>query len=1611
MTTSALPYFFKEAELASTAKQPGAREKALNFSLDDLKWLSSVYLATHTARKDHTSPMLVHRLLLTQAGATDTPLAGAFAMSRPDDGEVVLYTPWQGLIKFKNMDEAKSKLLEWLGQETGRRQLMRFLSLEQRSALPATITTSITTQEIEGAVFQDQETTIERNQAQNLKTLMAELLKMPTLQSMLDETLKISSTLLKSFPTMDQRLTRLKTYVRTPSAVAGSDRQQETSSLSLSQALLHFHLKNQWPAGDSRAFSNPELSFSTSGDNLAWETAIEEIAGSFTSQLNTLLETFWNTTTRHGLSRSTLFAEGMRDTFYTRLLLKRQQGDLSTQEYQDLTGASHMSAESAFLAKTVRITTPANRYADLMSTLILGGNASRGFIYTQHNGIEPVKDLSAVTSTLLERLSSEVHENALLNLMSLGDRGRFVAMASSDRDIVGQPITGSVFERLMNDILGKQRDNVSHSLGLYRDSEGALDPHALLDHALDVRGLIDDRLLAMEADEHLSRPAPPRWFAQPATVGGESAHAQLKIITSAGKAHDQLLDARPAIASTLKTVAEVETAVATSIATLKSSFTQTLSTALRSELDLRTVTRTLGATEQAIIATVLDQPVRSLRAKLNGFVPDVFSLALKVSNATDPLKLASCFALTEQGGLDPGKSGKTLLWTPASGFEAFSGLTPLLKALEKRLGDLDLRNTLLENLGRSERLPGKAYTLAPMQLINTHFIEHLQQTFVHLDTTSVADALGLQLPAAALANLMDQVALRAPLTGLHRITNIAQSLETLQKLPAWLGKATRADQQLHGELLQQYLNNVTDDQDYLTGISSLQHTARQHLQQQLKADAFSIDPDDIEVRINDAKTDQVISQPLTEFALIHFTDLDKTRFKLVSRTSTAIPAGMNERYIKTLIQNLKLGQHQQKIVKEAFAPTQADVADRRKRFYTQVPWQLMHCAHEEKLQGRLSQTGFELIQQIANMPDAIARAAVDGADAIIRPLEFVGVENTPPMTVPGVYMIGSSTNKAGPQILIAPHSSGHGIKEYRNEAQLLTELKSGGGLLDWVLMNLPLANQALFEKEIASTGKRLAGVTLAFNPFKGHWFKQLFNDTADLLTRLLGFQADDKKQSEWASIKHLLGEGLHAAFSFFAGKLAYPLTVWRSYKEIKQSAEDLQTHKWGAALKEFINGMAQLAMLRDSQDVQSTPTPAPVVPTSTTSTTSMTPFKWQDINITAHERTRLSIHESVDIDLGSLTHDVKLGLYEHPTTKKHYCPVEGKVYPVAAQGTRWRIGGDKKRGPHLNQNTSRQWVVDRKTSHPRFNIYDRIRTTFTVWDGMNVDAWGMSEIRMLFPAKARQISEALNLATIYAWNSFRNLQMLKNSDDTVTPVHQMIMDFIGVTTILPEYVEQIEKAVSDVFAGLLQPTLTKPESSRFVIGRSVASETNTFAFTIPSDRKQRIYLVEKFFKPAYDVYQAYLTDPHFPINTHARAATLLHELAHITLDAEDINYLDSGRPFVDLIETTTPTGRGLKGEISTLQDTALSVKAPYTELFTVLNSDTGERDDLGNTFEDDTSDAKKRVLALTKADNLSGARTLFKKNPQIRLSVQLANADSVALLITRLGRQLHTSTP
>lgn len=1591
--TALLPYFFDEAQRASAARQLGDREQALTFTLDDLNWLSTVYLPSEAQRKAHAQPMEVDRLLLTANGATDIPLAGAFVMSRADNGGVTLYTPWRGLTQYADMDTLKAALGDWWAEPDSKRELIRFMSLQQRRDLTQNRTPDIATQAVEGAVFEDQQRILEYNQAHDRQLLLDELQATPTLQQMLDECL--SAALLKPFPELDQRLTRMTQ----PLTIAGT--RQASASLALANAVLQFYLNNSWPVGPIR-FSHPHHSVSSTGDDLAWRHAIEQISQHLTPLLHRQIEAFWDTSSDQVQTRAERFAEVMRTSYDMQLLLKRQQGELTVERYLQLIDSGQ--ADGALRVETVRVKIPENPDIELSTTLMVADHQQLKFLYTPCKGLENTDDLGVAQRLVFSRLDKDAPDDLLLGCLSLDERHTVLSLPATERVIRGEPISGPVFAHLMATVRRKQRHNLSHALSRYRQGNGELDPHALVDKALDARCLIDARLLTADAGGRWSTHMDLRSHSHPA-LG--LAKARMTQLADERRGLELRLQQLPAIPLTTHTAAQAQSILDTSLLSLKTAFTHAASTALHSELRLLTATGMLAPTEQAMIKTVLDAPVRKQRAALNGFVPDVFSLAVQAGTATGLLKLASCFVLTERGGLDPKHSGKAILWTPALGFEAFAALKPLQQALERRLQHEDERATLLENLNRSARADHRTYKLAPLQQVDDHFLAQVHASDVCLEDACLESALSTPLPDSAKTHLLDQVALRRPMSGLQRAEDLALALVTRHTLPAWLANAPIAGQVLHAELLQQYLNHVTDDLDYLSGVRSLPRTTHHELKKQLKTDGFDVDPDQVQITIEGRPTAAAIRQPLTELALTHLKDLEGVKLKLTALDHRAIPEKMDEPYIKNLIRTLKPGEHQRALLDAAFADTQPEAAERRRRFHAQVPWQLLLYAHGEKLQERLSENGFNLIRQIMDMPDAIARAAVGGAQAIIRPLELLGIKAAQALKVPGIYLIGSATDRAAPRVLLAPYSR-HAVREYASETHLLTALKSAGALSEWVTLHTPLVDRPLLQewlvpkrrtaRDTHTSGRhRATEVTLACNPLEGNALVHLFKDNIGLLGRLLGCQSNHDHRSTWSVVKQVLGEDLLQASSFLTGKLAYPITVWRSYRSLKLSADELQAHHWSAALRTLLTGIAQLASLRQSLPGQTeSATPAPAQP--------------QAMDFTAPDRTRLQRYEDRALDLGSLTHNANLGLYAHATTKQQYAPVDGKVYPVTPRGEHWRIGDAKNLGPRVRQNASKQWILDRNTQR-RGSLADRLETAISVWSNMDVEARGMRRIRQLFPNKARQIEEALDLATTYAWNSFRNLQLLKAPGDTITPVHQLIMDFIDVPAVTLAHVKPLQKVVGEVFAALLDPTLRKPDAKRFVVGQLLEGATDAIAFTVPEDLKKAIYLAEKFFNPNFGFYRQHLTDGAFAINTHARAAALIHELSHINCRTEDISYLDTGRPFVDLISDATAQGSLLKSSLTDVQNTALSIKTPYTRLFANPDPDTGVWEDVGSTTFENTDRAKAIILRLTGDVNLSGARETFKKDSLKRLAVQLANADSVAWLMCNLGRQLHVVTP
>ncbi|NGH42958.1 hypothetical protein G5632_35340, partial [Escherichia coli] len=124
------------------------------------------------------------------------------------------------------------------------------------------------------------------------------------------------------------------------------------------------------------------------------------------------------------------------------------------------------------------------------------------------------------------------------------------------------------------------------------------------------------------------------------------------------------------------------------------------------------------------------------------------------------------------------------------------------------------------------------------------------------------------------------------------------------------------------------------------------------------------------------------------------------------------------------------------------------------------------------------------------------------------------------------------------------------------------------------------------------------------------------------------------------------------------------------------------------------------------------------------------------------------------------------------------------------------------------------------------------------------------------------------------------------------------------------------------------------------------------AFVIAKDQSKQVFFTERFFDQQLHQYTHLLTEP-FDIDGHARAATLIHEFAHLYTHAHDISTAESRRPFSDLIEILTVTGRLARDSLQQIQREALSLATPRHQLFSRWNDFSGMWESFDSTDSDD----------------------------------------------------------
>lgn len=1553
----------------------------------DFNWLSHVLLLTETSRQQQTPPMTAKVILLNTDASAPVPLAGCFALSAtPDDNGTILYTPYDGITKHHSRAAMVEHLETRLKAADSDDDLFAFLAISQRKQLLEHAGISLSFKEMEGGIFDYQKSLVRQAQRLNTQAMLDELKRLPSLRHLLE--VMLGKLLAPAFAGLDQRHTRVNLFTEDENGV-----RPWQQAMSLADAVLLHYRHRQWPPDQKHEFFNPSRK-STAADQVAWENAVTRISGNLSALLADQMEQYWQSASADGSTRRDFFAQAIRDQARADLLLKREDNILDAGQFntlhQIIKPAPSSSSPSSYRPtfETVRIWEYPAHYVELAGSLMI--SHQQAYLYTPSEGIQVLTDYQDLRSTLLSKFSAPGHEDELFGLLSLEERKRFIGFHAPQ--VTGELVSGDLFRTLFDHIVGKQQQNIHYALQVFRHSDGAIDIHALFDSTIDTRLMINRDMTRLDTGGRWSTQPVLTGNQQPSMVQAEKAAAAVKTYTDIETTLRSRFMAQP------NATPEQQRAY---LENLKPDVAHAMYVGLGGEARQRVTKGTLQDSERAIVEAVVnaDLPTRRQRAPINGFRPDAYWLTLQSAGQTSLTPLAQCMLITERGGLDAHYSGRAILWTPAMGLEVFNNIDAARQAINQRLLDNVQRLSLLENLAPKDFQPNRRYTLGPLHQITDNVLHHSAQSAINHYLGNFAQVRERIKDQSRQTKALTALSLNVINTNLNLAAEHAQAIRQQQTLPAWFGMAPVAEQKRHVELLEQWRCSVPDDKDYLDGVESLASHVRTTLRNllDLRIPGHGFSPDQINVVPNLALAGPPLD--LVNFALNHISVGQNTGFSLRSATDSPLPDTLDQSAVTQLLLSLNIATGYAEKITQALT-TGDQAAERRQRFYRQLPWQLLQHAHAMKLQQSLSTSAFDCILQVLDMPDGLARSAVEGANAFVSPLTLVKTAGAAGISALGMYVFGSGT--AGPLTLYAPYADKL-FQEFENPPALIRALNTAGPLQNLLLRRLPEAERAIFRGLLESTAGQTSEMTLAFRPVTGNFLHTLYDDGVEVLKQLLGSQSVFNANADWEAAKTLFSTGVKFVAEELPGKLACAPFLWESYKAFKDSAEALQSHHWVHALKAFIDGAAQMVSMGLLPELSKDSTAAPLPASDDAPPTS----KWPGIDPVAPARTQLQTYEAPDVALKDLTKSSSGGPYYQASSNRHFAAIDGKVYAVEKHSPVWQLSRHGKLGPRLKTAANRL-IIDPERHIVHYGkaisrMVDEYSASYKSRLMMNIEAQGMRQIRQRYHYKADVLVQAIDIARKYAFYFLHNLALLDPSMPDGRSGN-FIRSFFDLQQLDRNVIQKIGEALIPLCNALVDPSDDLLNTDRFIVG-SNSYQNDVIAFVLSDDNTNRVHFTEHFFDQQLDYYKTVMSQT-FDVDAHAQAATLIHEFAHQFCQALDIRTLRAREPFSDLISLQTHLGTKLYTDLDLYQVTALSRQTPRQELFTEFNSTSGNWIDLD--IAPGMEHVGREILAIANAPNMSLARDAFMNplNPDVRINIILRNADSIARLICELGRQL-----
>ncbi|WP_122663821.1 dermonecrotic toxin domain-containing protein [Pseudomonas viridiflava] len=1059
---------------------------------------------------------------------------------------------------------------------------------------------------------------------------------------------------------------------------------------------------------------------------------------------------------------------------------------------------------------------------------------------------------------------------------------------------------------------------------------------------------------------------------------------------------------------------------------------------IRLALSMHRSSTEVGKNALDMLEQVLDRPLFKLRERFGFEAVEVSIPYLVYDSSQPPLQLTNVFVLQQPLKGD----GKPLLCSAVLGLMEFESISALQLELNARLAYPGSRDRWLNLLAESDKPVLQAFfsrTAIPSLTINLarvdeDFIERIVADELSRQCLGIESAYRTAVDWQADAGLLKRML--APVASDDKSRTVIDTLSCrleftlLQRLmPDWLSKAPESDLVAFRRLLMRFWQLYTSRQRVVSLASLDQYTAAQ-VRERLQKDfpAAQLDPEQILITLTHYSAAPVgigqipssipaatstVSENLSDFAINRFSNFQDASLSVSASNATSLPASLDAIYVRNMARTLDIGAGYQQYLKGKFSDTSPDYLERLGQFVEQAPCALLLTAFQLKLQGLLTSTAYGFIENLINMPDGFARLPVDGKAIIFSPLQLVPAAGYLPDVAAGIYLIGPQGEDKGPWILHVVASAAYTFKEYASQEAFLTDLQTSTELQALVLERLDPSVRFVYQRGGFLT-PRLSWVTGGFtdlgdsNPGPVHlkveavqenFLLSLFRAAQEVMLLMARKNSVSTAEADRADWHHLMLLGVEQSLTFLPGRVGGLVGLWQAKDLLHSSLDSAQDKQWGEAVAEF--AAALLVLITTGQQLNEA---SVQLQEGDSDPDDVSEHHWYDPQMQQDLEVMLREFEVHDVSLSQLEKDNTRHVFNSPVTRKQYAAVSGRVYEVRSGPGGWHVIAGGKEGPQIILDAQQHWMFGTGVGRRRNGgALTRLKTDiidYNVDNIFNVQARGVAEIQRLYPLKSTQLVEAHRQARVYLRNALDNLTLRSPSRVLDPRVEQILKDFFGVRALTNALVIPVKLAITDIYRLLLDPTLSPHSSPRYVTGTNNIESRLVTAFTYTDDPLKRVFLSERFFgTPFVRLKPAQSRLGGFNVGVHFRGTALIHELSHMAGKTEDIAYLDSDRPYLDLLEDVGEYRMGLKREQARVQS-RLSHLTPRDNLFKVEEEDGTVRD-----LKTSDGGAKSKVLKLTGVSSLDAARDIFLDDAQIRAKVILANADSMALLVTLLGRE------